>query len=396
MTGQGEKTSERSTLRGRPSLSRALQQWILGTVSVDAATPCSVLTSSMSIAANLPHLFGLVLPYRNGRIAWKEFLNRLEAFQRFSDAERLLPADQNCGHSFPRAMEFVQSLPEYQGLWSIEGLGYQYCWAQLQANEQPHDILSNEVTGNLKDRFLIPLHTGMGLAFAVSQIEPLSLASDRCDFQQSIRRFLDLCHLNARDGFLNAAIEAFGLASRLLRPRMVCTMDQVLSQIAPQHIGAFWHGVGRALYFLPTSVMPCGNILWPGLRKAQSEPQTEIGRVNAIAGFAWASTLVNIRDPSILEMLVGQLEEGRADADAVENGMGSAIAVWHDWAPESIYLKNIHNHPVHFGSLSKRDRWDRSARKGCDVAMTRHYAQMKEQNRLGDLFKFSAAFNGQP
>jgi hypothetical protein len=94
----------------------------------------------------------------------------------------------------------------------------------------------------------------------------------------------------------------------------------------------FWHGVGRSLYFVPMNFFTLGGSQERALRAAIDEAPTFEDRRNAVAGFVWAVTLVNIRHPEILRNLLRICRSIRMPA-AVANGIVSALMVWKHMAP---------------------------------------------------------------
>ena len=74
---------------------------------------------------------------------------------------------------------------------------------------------------------------------------------------------------------------------------------------------------------------------------ADEEPPHEIGRRNAVAGLAWATTLVNMRQPEIMLHLLRQRGEQLARTDAFSNGVASACIVGWDITPGDVYIKSF-------------------------------------------------------
>jgi len=89
----------------------------------------------------------------------------------------------------------------------------------------------------------------------------------------------------------------------------------------------FWHGVGRGAYFAPANSLPYWSDPWQCFETSMRIPH-ELGRRNAVAGCAWAMTLVNLRQPEIIATLLDQYGSQLAADDAFANGVFSALAVW--------------------------------------------------------------------
>jgi hypothetical protein len=147
--------------------------------------------------------------------------------------------------------------------------------------------------------------------------------------------YVDLCRANACPGLADAMLEALGLVVQLVRPEWVDRLDASLREWHPDLVGLFWHGVGRGLYFAPARVLPCGNVVWPGAQTAATRAPHARARDNAVAGFAWAVALVNVRDPKALDALLRRHEGAISQTAAFAQGAAGAAAVWHAWAPRA-------------------------------------------------------------
>ena len=129
----------------------------------------------------------------------------------------------------------------------------------------------------------------MGTAFAEFV---LSKASD--DVWGTVRRFLDLCRENSAPGWYDNAVEPLGLVVRSLYPHLLHPVGDAMGRTGPAMQRLYWHGVGRALYFVPMNFMTFGGSHERALRVAMSEAPTREGRANAVAALVWAVTLVNL------------------------------------------------------------------------------------------------------
>src|SRR5262249_32373589 len=146
-------------------------------------------------------------------------------------------------------------------------------------------------------RWLIPLHTGMGLALAGDHLRTTRGRGPWADPRRGGEAFLTRCRENSMQGYARACAEAPCLMALNGRPAPVPVIDRELSALGGDLPDRFWHGFGRALYFSPANFLPCTSMVWPSIRRAGREPPHASGRSNALAGLAWALTLVNIRDP---------------------------------------------------------------------------------------------------
>ena len=94
----------------------------------------------------------------------------------------------------------------------------------------------------------------------------------------------------------------------------------------PDREGFYWHGVGRAAYFLPAGWLPRSGAMRHALTVCRKEPPDAATRLDALAGLAFAVAMINWRHPWLIERLFRLLAEPpgaarRADRrDAAEAG----------------------------------------------------------------------------
>jgi hypothetical protein len=251
-------------------------------------SPRSVLKLGLETMRRSARVMEELTPIEEARASWRELQNKLEAFICFSYP------DQFCG----------PGLDPYRRLWTTEGIGYMRAECAVR-ERRPEEAL-------------LPLHTGMGLAFACRAMKAPAPVADR------ICIFLELCDKYALRDYHGACYEALGLVARNLHPESVSQCEQNLDGRLREY---FWHGVGRGIYFIPTNLLPQMSAPWRSAQMAASEPSDEIGRLNAIAGLVWAVTLLNIRNPEILELF--QRHHGaRLPEAAYRDGARCAMRVW--------------------------------------------------------------------
>jgi hypothetical protein len=298
----------------------------------------------------------LVVPGRASRAAWAEVRNKADAFRWFATAGTALGLPGDGPTDLGAALRRVELMDRYRGLWTTEGVGYLQAAAALRGGGRPRSLLAG---GALPAHSLVPLHTGMGLAFAGRCLEGCTAESGSAAVRRQLEWFVALCHDNARGDYRAASLEALGLSARLLRPRLVSLLDGQLRQMGGGLVNRFWHGVGRGLYFGPATALPCGNVLWPSARQACREPPREEDRCNALAGLGLAVALVNVRSPEVIEGYL-ECDGGRlAEADAFADGLGAALRIWLCWAPVSEHAEVLLRHRPAAEAPGLAGRWER-------------------------------------
>jgi hypothetical protein len=320
---------------------------------------------------------------------WQEFWNKLECFGDFEKA-RGAPAGPS-----PLAEQVARcaALGPYRALWHVEGLGCRHAERASWRGAGPRGLLEEARAGALPVWSLISLHSGMGLGLADHLLGAVPPGGASGAVGEAVRRFVRACEGNAREGYFGAAFEGLGLVARNLYPHLVARINGRLWEAHRDLVGYFWHGVGRGLYFAPTHFVPGLRLAWQGVDKALREPPHELGRLNALAGLAWAVTLVNVRHPRVLERFLARYG-GRGADGAFADGVASAVLVWHDWAPASAHVGNLCRHRPDPTTPGLAERWRRLVSEPAAYAVRREYPDLRARHRIGSVFRYRSAGAG--
>jgi hypothetical protein len=372
-------------------LKRSIRDWIFGTLKGDALAPSSVLRAISDMMASPGDLLGLATPGPVSRTAWTQFCNKLAAFRLFAEADRIVGMRPTATYALSDLRPAVDALGPFHGLWVTEGVGFYHAANALEADPCAREILSPMVVQGVPSRWLIPLHTGMGLALAGYHLRSGGAERARSCARGVIESFLTQCRDNTLEGYAGTCAEALGLMALNVRPDLVLEIDRQLAVLRGDLADRFWHGYGRAIYFSPANFLPCTSLIWPGIRRAGREPPHASGRANALAGLAWALTLVNIRNPEVIATFLARHGPELPDPDAFAGGIRSAVAVWVDWDPGSDYVSSFCAYSPSGASRGVGEHWERAARGACGEEFTREYQWLKAQNRLDDLFRYFVA-----
>lgn len=306
----------------------------------------------------------------DSRAGWQELRNKIEAFRAFEHVDSLLGAPM-CS-PLPVLLARAVALRRPLNVWAAEGLGYH----MTAARPAGRGLLQR---ADLDEWALIPLHAGMGSAIAASVLEPILQGGADFDVaRRAIAAFDAACRANAEETHLGVAREALGFAVRAMYAELTTLISAVLEAERPELVPSFWHGAGRAMYFAPTAACPMTRAAQHGLDEAlMSPPPGE--RANAVAGFAWAATLVNLRHPYVVERFVSSVAGRPRWTSAACAGIQSALEVWRRCAPDDRAIDDYLGHQPH--SAPARDAWYRVV-----VASPPQSAV-----RAGDLFTVAAA-----
>ena len=272
----------------------------------------------------------------------------------------------------------------FRALWAVEGLGHEYA-----ANRWRRD--GDAVTGMLKDpriprRYLNMLHAGMGLFFGERLLDGVSPRSSGAALADAMCAFEDRCTRNAADGFTGPAFESLGLVTRTWYPDMTDPLARVMSD---ESAGYFWHGAGRALYFLPIHAVPGVRSAWVSAEREARDPESGL---NVRAGLAWATTLVNLRNPRLLESTV-RLRAGLLSRDgAFAYGVRTATAMAADTSPGAAEIEAFVEYVPRDESIG--NLWEefvrRPALEGIDLARLNGRSA---KPLLGRAFKYQFPWN---
>jgi hypothetical protein len=325
----------------------------------------------------------LLWPLSDGNIIWDELKNKLQAFYMFEYVDSMLNLSTNPDRPLPDILSEAANLGPYLRVWTTEGLGHYYTERALARGGFPSSLLDARNLGEAPPASLVPLHAGMGLSLAQAVLNAMD-QSDVARYAGWLERFWQLCLGNSRTGYEAIPYEAMGLVTCNLHPQLVTHIDRYLLQTNSDLLAYFWHGIGRAIYFAPTNFPPFRSAPWQGLKRCQQEPPHVVGKRNAVAGFAWALTLVNIRQPEIMAAFLRHHEQQITENDAFANGLCSALMIWRDSSPGDPHLDDFHRYqppPV------SAPVWNRHVRPCCDWAL-QNYPSFKARGRSSELFRY--------
>jgi len=337
----------------------------------------------------------LLIPGRDSRIAWQNAKNNADIIQLVAHVSAVLPPPGTQA-PLPELVEKCYALGSFSALWAVEGLGHWYADSFYGRREQPRELLTGNQAQGLPPKSLTMLHAGIGMSFAKRNLEKLTPQSPASEIRKAVEAVVELCKNSSQEGYRGAAVESLGLASRFLHgTRMVRALDEQLSQIDRALAGYLWHGAGRAIYFSPPNFMPAFRTPWRAVEMCRQEPPHELGRSNAIAGFAWAITLVNMRFPIIMETLLKYHGEELLQGDAFSNGVMSSLIMRYDISPDDPHIRAFHQYRPSDPKLAQL--WDRLVKGPCDLALNLYHAVLKKHRRLDEVFRYQdlAALVGQ-
>ena len=313
---------------------------------------------------------------------WRELDAKFEAFRLFQYADRelrlpvdSLPIDESVGRALTREV--------FRSIWIVEGIGHIKGTA---ASLSVEGLLTEGAGAKLPDRAMIPLHAGMGTAFAEKLLGGLASNPSPEEVGQAVERFVETCHANCRPGWEDACMEPLGLVVRCLYPHLIMPASAAMEELSPALRALFWHGVGRSLYFVPTNFLPIPGAHERMMRSAAAEAGNLDDRRQVLAGLIWAGTLVNLPQPGVIRSLLPVCSRMKLQAE-FSNGLISALLSWRQMTPGDARLITSYTRP-----LPDREReaalWKEWIETPAHDALEYIYPGLERRNNIPALYTY--------
>jgi hypothetical protein len=326
------------------------------------------------------------VPRREAALAWRELGNKLEVYRLVKQVRQKIGVPPLGGaFDLNELARRAYGLGEYAALWAVEGLGHSWVEHEWQGPEPPRALLDSAAGRSLPQESLTMLHAGIGLGFAQRLLSLLGPDPDATEVRRTVERVTRLCRESSRAGYEGAALESLGLVTRSFHAPLVPKVDVALAEVDPGARDYFWHGVGRALYFLPINFMPCGRVSWRPFEMGDREATDGAAHLNVRAGLGWAFALVNMRQPEIVCRLLAERGEALAADPGFANGVASTAMMRRDTTPGGVLLDAFLSHKPE-GEAAPW--WSTLVRHPAEVALERVYPGLVRSCRLGEIFRY--------
>ncbi len=330
------------------------------------------------------------IPGRDASLARQECQAKMDVMQLVQDVRKVCP-DKNVHVPLADVVAKGYALGTFPALWAVEGIGHDFVEARRHRGETLTDLLTSKDVADLPDGSLTMLHAGIGLALAELALEDLRPDSAADAMDAALRRFLESCRSSSREGYLGCALESLGLVTRhFYGHSMVLAVDGRLEAIDPALRGFFWHGVGRALYFSPENMVPGLSSPWPAVGMCERLAPHDLARDNMIAGLAWGMTMVNLKQPAVLEGFLKQHGHGFGDTDAFVDGVMSSMIMRKDTTPDEPYIAALLAYEPASSDARLQAQWGRVVKQSVSKALDEHYPRLKQKKLLGEIFRFQS------
>jgi hypothetical protein len=337
----------------------------------------------------LAWLISLFVPGRRAAVAWREAKNKAWIMELVNNIEKLL-ASQGTDRPLRELVDLCYRMGTFPALWAVEGLGN--FWAEKFRREgRPlKALLTDASLVDLPDGSMTMLHAGIGLCFAKRSLEGLTAESPQDQLRNALRKFIELVDGSSRPGYAGCAYESLGLVTLVLHtPEMARALDTILAGINPVVATYMWRGAGRALYFHPKNFIPGIKCPWRGIGMSREIAPHETARRNLRAGIAWATTVVNMRNPEIMETVLRYQGESDPEREEFVNGVQCSMIMRYDTSPDDPYIRSFIDH-VPSGDTGLAKLWERDIRKTCDLAVSKVHPVLKRKQKLEEVFHFQS------
>lgn len=364
-------------------LQRAVTDGVFNLLSPQAWTPANLWRLGSGAVRQAIQISTLANP-TNLNLAWEELKNKLEVFILVKNLPSILKLPPATGEFVPITdlVPRAYSVSPFQALWAVEGLGHYYTDSYNAHYGDPQGLLT-EGKAPVAEKSLTMLHAGMGLSFAdrlIGNLNPDDPSPDAT--RAALQQFITLCKNNSRRGYLGCAIESLGLVTRDFYPDLLNVVQEQFRQLAPDLVGYFWHGAGRALYFSREYFLPVLTTAWSGVdEEARNCPD----RLSAMAGLAWALTLVNMRQPGIMEHALSSFTQDSSLAQGFSNGVTSSIIMRQDTTPDEPFISAFYQHHP---DPQSAELWNRFIATPGRTGLQNYYPVLKTNDALGEVFRF--------
>lgn len=324
---------------------------------------------ALALALGLARGLAATLPAPSRRQALRELVRTIDAFRCFRQARLPAATDGALAAEIAR----LRGVDLFRALWATEGLGHQRA-SGLPASP---GLLGDAVTRDLPVGSLVPLHAGLGLAMCRDRLSGIAAATQ---VAPALCTLVEDLETSSSTGCRELAIDAIGLYVRTLLPQWVADFDRAFRDGFPDHRNLFWHGVGRALYFLFPRARS-GRADWGGWQRARLETTDRQSRRATRTGFIWALSLVNIREPGVIASFL-RARGGTLDEDAFTNALIGSVLAWYAWAGSDDAIDRLLAHAPEDEEI----RWQERVVARVRTAIEERSASLAGSRRLGALY----------
>lgn len=325
-----------------------------------------------------------ISPSSSLRSEFRETRNKLHAFHYFTCADAYV----RTSGSWSEQTADCRRQGSYSSIWLLEGIG-----ARLARASRPGVSLRDLAdVPNAIAETRMALHTGAGTIYAREAVQGGVRSSGERGLNIAIEKFLEEAGSLAYPGYRRFIVEALGLVVRNLHPELMARVSNLLASRSEEDQSLFWHGSGRGFYFNPLQLMPVRRFRHWILDQSINEAPNSEAVNNLVAGFFWALTLVNVRNPEVVADFLRRLPVNRwtVHTGAICDGVSAALLVWEHLTREDRLTESFIDYLVS-GSGGLRQFWVEEIGTLANSRLLRQNEAEQDEQRIADLYSFQGA-----
>jgi hypothetical protein len=268
----------------------------------------------------------------------------------------------------------------------LERLCYDFVSRFWRAGTEPRRLLVGTEACRLPEESMILLHAGLGMALVEHLLRPLRADSAEAAIDAALDRFFGLVSDNARPDLAPVACESMGLMVRRFLPHLHVVVAARLQAADTLLAHYYWHGAGRAIYFLPRLFHPFPGAPRRGLELCRREPPEQCYRLDALAGYCFASTMINLRHPEVVAGLLPRLAPG--ETESLASGVAAALITRDYTCPGEPAVRRFLRPSDKLSAATAGElaaAWEEVVRRPSEEALERVYPWLLARGKLADL-----------
>ena len=139
------------------------------------------------------------------------------------------------------------------------------------------------------------------------------------------------------------------------------------------------------MYFSRQYFLPVLRTVWTGV---DSEAGNAPDRLSAMGGLAWGVTMVNLRQPAIVENVVRSYFEHSDLAEGFTNGVVSSLIMRMETTPGTPMVEAFYQHRPSTGDRNLVLAWEQRVADPSRKALRDYYPVLKQRRALDQVFRY--------
>ena len=345
------------------------------------------MTVFTTLAPILTWLVTMLIPGRNSATLTTECRNKCRIMTLVQGLQSYMSPDGST--TLQSIVERCYAMGDFPALWSTEGAGKDFAEWHMARNPKPTKLLVDAPLAPEWNKALTMLHAGIGLGFARYWIEPLKLDCPTAELRVALLNFVHLCHGNSRPGYAGCALESLGLVSRFIHNAAFCRrVHDVLAEASPDTVSYFWRGCGRSLYFGPQNFLPGFSKPSRAIDLCDTEAPDETCRQGLLSGVSWATTVINMENPEVMEWVLANLDAYFGANPGFSSGVTCSVVMRYDTTPGFQLIELFRKHQPTDPKIAAL--WHQYIDTPITFALDEVHPTLARQSRLEEVFRFQS------